>query len=89
MVWHSDPVRQQERLFAEELASHLVHSMDKGHFDSLIVAAAPRTLGDLRLAFPDRLHERVICEVAKDITGLPDHDVGGAILRLLEKPKAQ
>jgi len=89
MVWHSDPVRQNERLFAEELASDLVRSMDKGRFDSLVVAAAPRTLGDLRSAFPKRLHERVICEVAKDLTNLPDHDVGIAILRLLDKTKAQ
>jgi len=84
MAWHSDPVRQQERQFAEKLTAYLVRGLDKNQFNSLVVAAAPRTLGDLRQAFPNRLHDRVICEVAKDLTQVPDHEVGSAVQHLLE-----
>jgi len=86
MAWHTDPVRQQERLFAEKLCDYLIRGLDSKQFDSLVIAAAPRTLGDLRQAFPDRLHDRVICEVAKDLTHVPDHQVGDAVDNLLSDP---
>jgi len=83
LAWHTDPIRQKERIFAEELSVYLLQCMDNGLFDSLALIAAPRTLGDLRLAFPDRLHKRVVFDSAKDLTNTPDSEVGRAILGLL------
>ena len=69
---HTDPVRNNERLFAEMLATDLAQQAGKGHFDALIVAAAPRTLGDLRSAYPASLAKKVVKEIDKDYTRLPD-----------------
>ncbi len=85
LAQHSDPIREQERLFAEDLSSHLIKCMDKDQFDSLALAASPRTLGDLRSAFPDRLRDRVKFEIAKDLTNTPENEVGDALLSLLGK----
>jgi len=85
LVQHSDPIREKERLFAEDLSSHLLKCMDKGQFDTLALAASPRTLGDLRSAFPDRLHDCVSFEIAKDLTNTPENEVGDALLSLLNK----
>lgn len=79
---HSDPIRNQERLFAERLSDYLVDNLDQGNMDSLYVAASPRTLGDLRTAFPARLRNRVINETDKDFTGLSMPKLKQAILKL-------
>lgn len=69
---HTDPVRNQERLFAEILSEYLLEKTSLGDIDSLVVVASPRTLGDLRKAFPKSLVNRVIRALDKDLTRLSE-----------------
>ncbi len=75
----SDAVRFNERAFAAELVKRLEKSLAKNQFDVLLVIAEPRTLGHLRSLFPEPLKERIVFEVAKDLTGLPNKALREAI----------
>lgn len=75
MERHSDPVRNNERLFAEEISDYLLKKFTNKEFSSLVVTGAPRTLGDLRLAFPERLAGCIILEIGKDFTQLSDMEL--------------
>ena len=83
MELHSDPVRNQERLFAQQLAGYLRERVNQGELETLLVAASPRTLGDLRSAFPKLLRDRVILESGKDLTGLAEPQLLHALVELL------
>ena len=83
MELHSDPVRNQERLFAQQLAGYLRERMNQGELEKLLVASSPRTLGDLRSAFPKLLRDRVILESDKDLTGLAEPQLLHALVELL------
>ena len=62
--------RQAEERFAVEIAAQLKESCDAGSGD-VIVIAPPRTLGELRRHYKNGMAERVIAEIAKDLTGHP------------------
>lgn len=83
MELHSDPVRNQERLFAQQLTGFLADKAKNGDMDALLVVASPRTLGDLRSAFPKLLKTKVIQETDKDLTQLAVPDLLEALLELL------
>lgn len=72
---HSDPVRNRERLFAETISEFLSTHTRSEHVDQLIILASPRTLGDLRSAFPSQLLEKVRYEINKDLTALPKKEL--------------
>ncbi len=82
---HSDPVRNNERLFAEQLTDYLLKHFTDKQFGSLVVTGAPRTLGDLRAAFPTRLTDSIIVEADKDYTQLSDHELPGKIQALVKQ----
>jgi len=84
-LWHRDPIRQQERVYAVKLSAYLLRNMEDNHFHTLVVAAAPRTLGDLMQVFPERLQKRLVCKVARDLIGVPDQEIGDVILELLRE----
>lgn len=73
----TDPHREAKRHFLERVAEHLKGRLDAGAFDELIVVAPPQALGDLRAAFDPHLADRVVHEVAKDLTKVPDHEIAG------------
>ena len=83
MELHSDPVRNQERLFAQQLAGFLRERLSQGELETLLVAASPRTLGDLRSAFPKLLRDRVILESDKDLTWLTEPQLLDALFEML------
>lgn len=84
MELHSDPVRNQERLFAQQLTGFLADKVKKGDIDSLLVVASPRTLGDLRSAFPKFLRNTIIQESDLDLTRLAEPDLLEALTRSLD-----
>lgn len=63
----------EESRFADEIAAALYKAAHDGRYDKLIVAAPPKTLGELRKAFHKEVSERIVAEVNKDLTR---HDVG-------------
>jgi len=67
--WH----RLEESRFADEIAQALYKGAHRGSYSKLVVAAPPKTLGELRKVFHKEVSERIVAEVNKDLTG---HDVG-------------
>jgi protein required for attachment to host cells len=69
---HTDPHRQLKRNFAHRLADALAEALRDRVYDRLILVAAPSALGDLRAALSAEVRAKVIAEVAKDLTKIPD-----------------
>ena len=61
----------EEDRFAADLAEQLRTRALAGNFDKLIVAAPPRTLGELRKHYHKEVQSRLIAEFDKDLTGHP------------------
>ncbi|MEA3001351.1 MAG: hypothetical protein QOH81_139 [Sphingomonadales bacterium] len=61
----------EEDRFAAETAELLRERALRHEFDSLIVVAPPRTLGELRKHYHKEVEKRLAGEVAKDLTGHP------------------
>ena len=82
MELKSDPVRENEKAFARMLADSLEHSRLVEGVDELMVIAAPRTLGDLRIALSADLQQLVKLESNKDLTGLPEKTLFETVVKL-------
>jgi len=66
------PRRHATQLFARRVAAELDRARRAGHFDRLVLVAAPAFLGVLRAALPAALRVRVVATVAKDVTDHPE-----------------
>ena len=80
---HTDPQRYEKLRFARQLAAELEGYKQKGAFDRLVIAAAPKTLGDLRGELSPAVQAAVLGAVAKDLTKVPMHDLGGHLKDVL------
>jgi protein required for attachment to host cells len=61
----------EENRFAAETADLLKRRALKNDFDSLIIIAPPRTLGELRKHYHKEVSQRLTGELDKDLTGHP------------------
>ena len=61
----------EEQRFAADMAELLNKRALNNEFDSLVVVAPPKTLGELRKHYHKEVEKRLIGEVAKDLTNLP------------------
>ena len=71
----------EEDRFAVEAAEMLKERALRNDFESLIVVAPPRTLGELRKHYHKEVEKRLTGEIAKDLTGHPVTEIE-KILRL-------
>lgn len=71
----TDPQRHGEHEFARVICRHLDHQVDEDSFDRLILAAAPRTLGDIREMLSKRVRGRIVAELDKDFAHLSAHEL--------------
>ena len=71
--WHGF---EKER-FARAMAKVLDKASGANAFDRLVLVAPPQTLGELRIALKKRTRARITAELAKDLTNVPIHDLGG------------
>lgn len=69
--WHQ---LQKER-FAQDLAEILYKQAHKGNFESLVVVAPPKTLGELRDEMHQEVAKRVIGEIPKTLTNHPVDEI--------------
>ena len=60
-----------EDRFAAETAAMLKDRALRNEFESLIIVAPPRTLGELRKHYHKEVEKRLTAEIAKDLTGHP------------------
>ena len=61
----------EEDRFAADTAEMLKKRALKNEFESLIIVAPPRTLGELRKHYHKEVEKRLAGEVPKDLTGHP------------------
>ena len=61
----------EEDRFAAEIAEMLKARALRNEFDSLVVAAPPKTLGELRKHYHKEVEKRLIGEVARDLVNMP------------------
>jgi len=71
--------QQEEDRFAADAAALLKQRALANDFESLIVIAPPRTLGELRKHYHDSVSARISGEINKDLTGHPTADIESAI----------
>lgn len=68
-----------EDRFAAEASELLRKRALANDFEQLIIAAPPRTLGELRKHYHSSVEQRLIGEVDKDLTGMPIPDIEKAL----------
>jgi protein required for attachment to host cells len=73
---HSDWHEAEKANFASDLARYLKQHGDAGKFDELVLAASPRTLGELRKSIDPATADRVTTEINKDLTNIPMAEIG-------------
>ena len=61
----------EEERFAAETAEMLRRRALSNDFESLIIVAPPKTLGELRKHYHKEVEKRLAGEIAKDLTGHP------------------
>lgn len=70
----------EEDRFAAEVADLLKKRALRNDFESLIIVAPPRTLGEMRKHYHKEVSERLAGELDKDLTGHPIPDIERALL---------
>jgi protein required for attachment to host cells len=65
----------EEDRFAADAAEMLNRKALRAEFESLIVVAPPRTLGELRKHYHKEVEKRLTGEIAKDLTGHPVSEI--------------
>jgi protein required for attachment to host cells len=70
----------EEDRFAHETAELLKKRALRNEFESLIIVAPPRTLGELRKHYHKEVQKRLSAEVAKDLTGHPVAEIEKILL---------
>jgi protein required for attachment to host cells len=71
--------QQEEDRFAADTAEKLKTRALANDFDSLIIIAPPRTLGELRKHYHHSVSSRLSGELAKELTGRPIPDIEKAL----------
>jgi protein required for attachment to host cells len=79
----SDPHRELKNKFAHHLAGVLARGLAENLYDRLILVASPVTLGDLRVSISVLVRGRIVGEVAKDLTQIPNGYVADHIKGVL------
>jgi protein required for attachment to host cells len=69
--WH----HIEEHRFAGMVATAMERIVRERKVPALVVVAPPKTLGDLRGAFPPDVRSRIIVEINKDLTRHPIEDI--------------
>lgn len=71
----SDPRTALEALFASQLATMLADHSAKEAFDRLIIIAPSTMLGNLRKMLKPEVRHKVVAEIDKDPTHIPNNEI--------------
>lgn len=69
--------------FASEIALWLDNAVRSNSYDRLVLVAAPRMLGHLRHAISHNVHDRIVAQVDKDLTKMPEHDLKAELAKIV------
>lgn len=70
-----DESRAEEDGFATGIVTMLNQKAISGSIQTLVIIAAPKTLGEMRKHYHRKLEEALVCEIAKDLTGHAVSDI--------------
>ena len=70
-----EPQRYAKLSFARDVARMLTEALNRGEYDRLVICAPPKALGDLRQELPTTVRDRVVAEINKDLTTMPDNEL--------------
>lgn len=70
----------REMAFARELVAKLNQWAEQDHFKAIVICGDPRTLGKMRPAYSGHLTNRLLGEIAKDLTNLTIPDIEGIVI---------
>ncbi len=69
---HLPPGRHDATTFTHDLSQWLEQAVQENAFDRLVLVAAPKTLGDLRKQLGEHVQARIMAEVNKELTKMPE-----------------
>lgn len=73
------PHQTDEATFAKQLAHRLFTMKEAGNFQALVLAADPRTLGELRQTMHKTVEASIVRTLNKDLTGHSTGDIEKAL----------
>ena len=65
----------EENRFAAEAAEMLKERALRNDFESLVIVAPPKTLGELRKHYHKEVEKRIAAEIPKDLTNMPVEEI--------------
>ena len=71
----TDPHQEAKVRVARIMAGHLDHGAARDAFDRLVLVLPAKALGTLRAELSDRVMQRVVAELGKNLTNLPVHEL--------------
>lgn len=77
-----------EEQFVADLLERLAREAQSGAFDSLLIAADPRTLGKIRNRIDERLRSKLTLELNLDLAGLNSRQLEKRLRKALDWPAA-
>ena len=73
----NDPRDLVEKDFAHRVIGRMERTFETAKADRIVIAAAPRTLAEMRRKLPKQLEDRVEAELDKDLTNTPESELMG------------
>lgn len=71
----ADPHVTGKRVFAAQIGDELNQANVRGEFERLVLIAPARVLHDLKTALDGAARQKVVGELQKDLTGIPNADL--------------
>lgn len=71
----TNPHDYEKERFARELADDLAVALSRNQFDRVVLAAAPKFLGELKSHLDEQVADRVLATIDKDFTDVPVRDL--------------
>lgn len=71
----TDPKEVEKQRFAREIAAILESASNEGRFARLMLVAPPKMLGELRDLLPEKVKDKLVKEVDKDLTWVSVHEL--------------
>lgn len=78
-----DEGRKAVRSFAEDIAAWLDGAVAENAFDRLVLAAAPKMLGELRRVIAAPVQARIVAEVSKDLTKMDERALAAELEKVV------
>jgi protein required for attachment to host cells len=72
---HTDAHRHAQQVLAHDIAGFLDAAAQRGDYDRLVIAAQPRTLGDLRAEMSTKVQAKLAGDLAKDLMHVAPRDL--------------